>query len=250
MKWLARLSMPLCLAIWEAAVRALQVPAYLMPGPIAIIGAFFADWQGLLKALLVTLSVMVTALLVSILVGVCLAALVTASRVARAIVQPWAIVLQVTPVVAIAPLLILWIGNPFAALVLCASVVAFFPIFSATLAGLAAPPPELRDLFRLNGAKIWQEILWLRLPAAMPLFLSGLRISGGLALVGAVVAEFVNSTGGGATGLATRLLESGYRLEVPRMFACLALLALTGLAINFSLGRLEAALLRRYGTVS
>jgi len=153
-------------------------------------------------------------------------------------------------VVAIAPLLIVWIGDPFAALVMCASVVAFFPIFSATSSGLAAPPPELRDLFRLNGAKVWQEIFWLRLPAALPLFLSGLRISGGLALVGAVVAEFVNSTGGGATGLATRLMESGYRLEVPRMFACLTLLALAGLATNVALGKLESTLLRRFGAIS
>jgi len=250
MKMLTRLSMPLCLCLWELAVRVWHVPAYLLPGPVAIVTAFAADWRGLLEALGVTLSVMVIALLVSIVVGVGLAALVASSRVARALVQPWAVVLQVTPVVAIAPLLIIWIGNPFGALVLCASVVAFFPIFSATSSGLAAPPPELRDLFRLNGAKVWQEIFWLRLPSAMPLFLSGLRISGGLALVGAVVAEFVNSTGGGATGLATRLLESGYRLEMPRMFACLALLALAGLGINLALGRLESSLLRRFGTIS
>jgi len=250
MKLLARFSMPLCLCLWEFAVRLFQVPSYLLPGPVAIIVAFFDDWRGLLAALGVTLSVMLAALLVSIVAGVGLAALVAASKVARALIHPWAVVLQVTPVVAIAPLIIVWIGNPFAALVMCASIVAFFPIFSATSSGLAAPPPELRDLFRLNGAKIWQEIFWLRLPAALPLFLSGLRISGGLALVGAVVAEFVNSTGGGATGLATRLLESGYRLEIPRMFACLALLALAGFGINFALGKLESTLLRRFGSIS
>jgi len=250
MKLLARLSMPLCLCLWELAVRLSHVPPYLLPGPVAIVAAFAADWRGLLQALGVTLTVMLTALLVSIVVGVGLASLVAASKVARALVHPWAVVLQVTPVVAIAPLLIVWIGDPFAALVMCASVVAFFPIFSATSSGLAAPPPELRDLFRLNGAKVWQEIFWLRLPAALPLFLSGLRISGGLALVGAVVAEFVNSTGGGATGLATRLMESGYRLEVPRMFACLTLLALAGLATNVALGKLESTLLRRFGAIS
>ncbi len=250
MKYLAWLSMPICLCLWELAVRIWHVPAYLLPGPVAIVGAFVADWSGLLRSLGVTLAVMMVALLVSVVVGVTLAALVAASKLARALVQPWAVVLQVTPVVAIAPLLIDLIGDPFAALVICASVVAFFPVFSATLAGLSAPPAELLDLFRLNGAKKWQEIFWLRLPAAMPLFLSGLRISGGLALVGAVVAEFVNSTGGGATGLATSLLESGYRLQVPRMFACLALLALAGLAINLALGRLESILLRRFGSIS
>jgi NitT/TauT family transport system permease protein len=234
MKMLARLSMPLCLCLWELAVRVFHVPPYLLPGPIAIVEAFVNDWRGLVAALGVTLAVMLVALLVSIVV----------------LIHPWAVVLQVTPVVAIAPLVIIWIGNPFIALVMCASIVAFFPIFSATSSGLAAPPPELLDLFHLNGAKIWQEIFWLRLPAALPLFLSGLRISGGLALVGAVVAEFVNSTGGGATGLATRLLESSYRLEIPRMFACLALLALTGFGINFALGKLESALLRRFGSIT
>ena len=250
MKMLARLSMPLCLCLWELAVRVFHVPPYLLPGPIAIVEAFVNDWRGLVAALGVTLAVMLVALLVSIVVGVGLAATVAASKVARALIHPWAVVLQVTPVVAIAPLVIIWIGNPFIALVMCASIVAFFPIFSATSSGLAAPPPELLDLFHLNGAKIWQEIFWLRLPAALPLFLSGLRISGGLALVGAVVAEFVNSTGGGATGLATRLLESSYRLEIPRMFACLALLALTGFGINFALGKLESALLRRFGSIT
>ncbi len=247
MKWLARLSLPVTLVLWEALVRAFQVPVYLVPGPVAIVQAFFADWRGLLAALGVTLGVMLTALLVSVLVGVGLAALVAASGVARALVAPWAVFLQVTPVVAIAPLLILWIGQPFPALVVCATIVAFFPIFSATLSGLSAPPRDLLDLFRLNGAGIWREIWWLRLPAALPLFLSGLRISGGLALVGAVVAEFVSGTGGGATGLATRLLESEYRLEVPRMFACVALLAITGWAINALLGWLQSSLLRRFG---
>ncbi len=250
MKYMAYLSMPLCLLAWEIAVRVLHVPPYLVPGPVAIVVAFAADWQGLLHALGVTVLVMAVALLVSVLVGVALASLVAASRLARALVQPWAVFLQVTPVVAIAPLLIMWIGDPFTALVLCATIVAFFPIFSSTLAGLSAPPRDLRDLFRLAGASMWREILWLRLPAALPMFLAGLRISGGLALVGAVVAEFVNGTGGAETGLATQLLEAQYRLQVPRMFACVLLLALTGFAINFLLGQLQTALLRRFGAIS
>ena len=250
MKYLAAASMPLCLVVWEALVRGLRVPVYLVPGPVAIWGAFWADRGGLLAALGVTLGVMAAALAVAVVAGVGLAALVAASRLARALIQPWAVFVQVTPIVAIAPLLILWIGDPFAALVTCASMVAFFPVFSATLSGLSHPPGELLDLFRLNGAARWQEILWLRLPAALPMFLSGLRISGGLALVGAVVAEFVSGTGGAATGLATRLLEAQYRLEVPRMFACVMLLALAGFAINFLLGQLQTALLRRFGAIS
>jgi NitT/TauT family transport system permease protein len=163
------------------------------------------------------------------------------------VIKPWAIILQVTPVVAVAPLIVVWVGDPFAAMVVCATIVAFFPVFSNTVAGLEATPPDLVDLFRLNGATIGQEIVLLRLPAALPYFLAGLRVSGGLALVGAVVAEFVTGAGGVASGLAFRILEAGYRLQVARMFACLALLSLAGLAINWALGALSRAVLAPRG---
>ena len=155
-----------------------------------------------------------------------------------AAIQPWAVVLQVTPIVAIAPLIIVWVGDPFASLVVCATIVAFFPVFANTAAGLASAPAELADLFRLYGAGRFATLWLLRLPAALPYFLAGLRISGGLALVGAVVAEFVAGSGGFASGLAYRILEAGYRLQVPRMFAALVLLSLAGIAINFGLGLL------------
>ena len=149
--------------------------------------------------------------------------------------------------VAVAPLIIVWVGDPFAAMVVCATVVAFFPVFSNTASGLAATPPELLDLFRLNGATRLQEVFLVRLPASVPYFLSGLRVSGGLALVGAVVAEFVTGSGGVASGLAFRILEAGYRLQTARMFAALALLSAAGLAINLALELLSRVLLRRYG---
>ena len=240
----------LAVGLWEAAVRLTGVPSYLVPGPIAIVRAFLADPSTLLLSLLSTLAVTFAALITAAVIGVLLALAIVASRLLAAAIQPWAVVLQVTPIVAIAPLIIVWVGDPFAALVVCATIVAFFPVFANTAAGLESAPPELVDLFRLYGASRAKTLLLLRLPAALPFFLAGLRISGGLALVGAVVAEFVNSTGGGATGLATRLLESGYRLEIPRMFACLALLALAGFGINFALGKLESTLLRRFGSIS
>jgi NitT/TauT family transport system permease protein len=233
------------LAAWQIAVSVLKVPVYLVPGPLAIIGAFVADAGGLLRALLATLSVTAASLLAACVLGVALACAMTASRWAGALIRPWATILQVTPVVAVAPLIVVWVNNPFAALVLCATIVAFFPIFANTVAGLQATPPELLDLFRLNGATRMQEILLLRLPAALPYFLAGLRISGGLALVGAVVAEFVTGAGGVASGLAFRILEAGYRLEIARMFACLALLSAAGLAISAALGALSDAVLKR-----
>jgi NitT/TauT family transport system permease protein len=239
------ISFLLALVAWQIAVWVTGVPRYLVPGPAAIVGAFAADAPGLLGALASTLTVTVAALLVACVLGVVLAALMTASRWAEAALKPWAIILQVTPVVAVAPLIVVWVGNPFAAMVVCATIVAFFPVFSNTAAGLGATPPDLLDLFRVNGATRWQEVFLLRLPAALPYFLAGLRISGGLALVGAVVAEFVTGAGGMASGLAFRILEAGYRLQIPRMFAALALLSLAGLAINAGLGALGDALLRR-----
>jgi NitT/TauT family transport system permease protein len=237
----------LSLVLWEAAVRITGVPSYLVPGPIAIVGAFLADPAGLLFSLVSTLTVTFAALVVAAVLGVLLAVGMAASRLARAAIVPWAVVLQVTPIVAIAPLIIIWVGNPFAALVTCAVIVAFFPVFANTATGLASAPPELSDLFLLYGAGRWRTLFLLRLPAALPYFLSGLRVSGGLALVGAVVAEFVAGSGGFASGLAYRILESGYRLQIPRMFAALVLLSVAGIVINFGLGALGDFVMRRRG---
>ena len=237
----------LFLALWEGLVRLLDVPAYLVPGPLAIIAAFLDDPFGLLAALAATLAVTFTAMLAATTLGVALALAIAASPLARAAIQPWAVALQVTPIVAIAPLIIVWVGNPFAALVVCATIVAFFPVFSSTAAGLAAVAPEFLDLFRLNGASSGQILWLLRLPSALPFFLAGLRISGGLSLVGAVVAEFVAGSGGFATGLAYRLIEAGYRLQIPRMFAALVLLGIAGVTINATLGWFERWLLARRG---
>jgi NitT/TauT family transport system permease protein len=247
MSWPPAIAGLLALALWQGAVWATGVPAYLVPGPIAIVKAFLAAPGFLLLSLASTLVVTFTALAVSTVLGVSLAIAITASRWARAAIEPWAVALQVTPIVAIAPMIIAWVGEPFAALVACATIVAFFPIFSSTAIGLASPPPELLDLFRLNGASRWATLRLLRLPAALPYFLAGLRISGGLALVGAVVAEFVAGAGGFASGLAYRILESGYRLQIPRMFAALVLLSLAGIAINAALATLGRLLLRRRG---
>lgn len=235
------------LALWEAAVRVFGVASYLLPGPIAIIGAFVADPAGLLTALGATLVVTFAALAVAAALGVAMALAMASSRWAQAAIQPWAVVLQVTPLPAIAPLIIIWVGDPFVSLVVCAVVVAFFPVFANTATGLASPPAELADLFRLYGASKTRTLFLLRLPAALPYFLTGLRISGGLALVGAVVAEFVAGSGGFASGLAYRIMEAGYRLQVPRMFAALVLLSLAGIAINVGLGAFERQVMRWRG---
>jgi NitT/TauT family transport system permease protein len=249
MRWAPVLFGLLALTLWEAAVRLLDVPVYVLPGPVAILGAFVADPIGLLQSLVSTLFVTFAALAVAAVLGGAMAVAMSASRLAQAAIQPWAVALQVTPLPAIAPLIIIWVGQPFLALVVCATIVAFFPLFASTASGLASAPPELNDLFHLYGARRWQTMRLLRLPAALPYFLTGLRISGGLALVGAVVAELVAGSGGFASGLAYRILEASFRLEIPRMFAALVLLALAGILLNHGLDVIGQTILRRRGGV-
>lgn len=234
------------LAAWEIAVRAFAVPPYILPGPILILKTLWANGPLLLRSLLVTLKITFAALVLAAVGGVALAFLMTLSRWLERSLMPYAVIAQVTPIVAIAPLLIIWINDPFLSLVACAWIVAFFPILANTIAGFRSTDRNLRDLFRLYGARRWQVQYLLEAPSALPYFLAGLRISGGLALIGAVVAEFVAGTGGTETGLAFRILEAGYRLQIPRLFAALVLLSATGIAIYAVLGALSNYVLARW----
>jgi len=234
------------LGVWQTWVWLANVPPYVLPSPLDVVHAYVDDYPTLNPALLSTLTVTFTALFCATVISVALALGMAASGLFRAAIQPWAVILQVTPVVAIAPLIILWVNQPFVALVVCAGVVCFFPILSNTGAGLDQTPMDLLDIFRLNGATRWQTLYLLRVPAALPYFLVGLRISGTLALVGAVVAEFVAGSGGFAAGLAFQIIEASYRLEIPRMFAALWLLAMSGITIYLALNLFAAWAMRRY----
>jgi NitT/TauT family transport system permease protein len=229
---------------WEALVRVQQIPPYVLPGPLAVLSSLKQDGASLLGSLIFTLQVTALALALSAVLGGLLAVLLSQSRWIEWSLFPYAVILQVTPIVSIAPLIIIWVNRPFLALLVCAWIVAFFPVVSNTTLGLRSADSNLVDLFRLYGASRWQRLVHLQIPTALPYFLAGLRISGGLALVGAVVAEFVAGTGGAETGLAFRILESGYRLQIPRMFAALLLLALSGVAIHLALSALTQRLLR------
>jgi NitT/TauT family transport system permease protein len=237
----------LLLAAWEIACRALAVPVYFLPPPSAVARALASDWPGLLRSAWNTLSMALIALVAASLVAQAVALVVGLSPILERAVRPLAVVLQVTPVVAIAPLILIWVGfeRINTALVLIAALVAFFPILSNTTLGLKSADFNLTELMRLYGASRWQ-ILWrLQLPTALPYLLGACRIAGGLALIGAVVAEFVAGSGT-ATGLAWRIIEAGNRLQIATMFAALALLALLGLAIFAALSGLEYLLLRRW----
>ena len=221
------------LASWQIVCDAWKVPVFLVPSPAVIGKTLVAEWGTLFAALLVTLRITALAFLGAIILGVSIAFLLVQSRIIEASLLPYAILLQVTPVVAIAPLIIIWVKSPIPALVICATLVALFPIISNTVLGLRSVNPGLLNLFRLNHATRSQTLLRLRIPSALPYFFGGLRISSGLALIGAVVAEFVAGTGGSATGLAYQILQAGFQLNIPLMFAALLLIAVTGVCLFF-----------------
>jgi NitT/TauT family transport system permease protein len=230
---------------WDLVVRLGSIPPYILPGPGLVIGTLADDWSVLSTSLMVTLKTTALALIAATVGGVLLAILFASSRLVELSLFPFAVMLQVTPVIAIAPLLLIYLA-PDTAVLVCAWIVAFFPILSNTALGLASVDHHLRDLFALYGAGRMKTLFLLRIPAALPFFLGGLRIAGGLALIGAVVAEIAAGSAGQGSGLAYRIVESGYRLNVPRMFAALLLISLAGIAIFAVLTLLQHLALRRW----
>ena len=236
----------LLLTMWQVAVSWYDVPAYLVPSPWRIAQTLWLDRGLLSSALGVTASIALTALAIAVVAGVTIALLFAQSRWIEASFFPYAILLQVTPIVAIAPLIIIWVKDTHVALVLCAVVVAIFPIISNTTLGLRSVDPGLVDLFRLSRATRWQTLVRLRVPGALPYFFAGLRISSGLALIGAVVAEFVAGTGGQGAGLAYQILMAGIQLNIPRLFAALVLITLAGVVLYVAVSALANRALARW----
>ncbi|MGB3808899.1 MAG: ABC transporter permease [Parvibaculum sp.] len=235
------------LLLWELLVRANGIPEFVLPAPSRIGASLVTNFASLMASLWVTLSITILAFILAAIGGVGLAILFSQSRLVEMALFPYAIILQVTPVVSIAPLILIWVGfdRVQLALLLLAWIVAFFPILSNTTLGLRSADHNLRDLLRLYGASRWQILTELQLPSALPYILAGMKISGGLALIGAVVAEFVAGSGT-STGLAWRIIEAGNRLDIPKMFAALLLLSALGISIFFGLSWVEHLLLRRW----
>ncbi|KAA6129823.1 ABC transporter permease [Cupriavidus cauae] len=221
----------LMLLAWQAVCIWLDVPPYLVPTPSAIARTLVEDWALLSGSLWVTLRITMLAFALAVVLGTAAAFVFVQSRLIEASLFPYAILLQVTPVVAIAPLIIIWVKEPTLALVICATMVAIFPIISNTVLGLRSVNPGLLNLFRINRATRWDTLRRLRIPSALPYFFGGLRISCGLALIGAVVAEFVAGTGGTGAGLAYQILQAGFALNIPRLFAALVLITVTGVLL-------------------
>ncbi|MBO4220883.1 ABC transporter permease [Bradyrhizobium neotropicale] len=231
-----RISAPLGVGIvlfvlWEVGFRFASVPVYLFPKPSDILTSFVNNGPSLFRALLVTLRVTLQAFAAAVIIGTLVAFMFVQSRAVEISLFPYAVLLQVTPVVAIAPLVIILVKNTQLSLTICATLVALFPIISNTTLGLRSVDPGLANYFRMNRASRLKTLVKLRIPGALPYFFGGLRISSGLALIGAVVAEFVAGTGGRSSGLAYEILDAGFTLDIPRMFAALFLITLTGVAL-------------------
>jgi NitT/TauT family transport system permease protein len=243
----------LMLTLWEVGVRVTNTPPYLLPGPVLVLQTLFQEWGTLFPSLLITLKITVFAFVAAVVSGLLVAVLFTQSKWIERSFFPYAVVLQTTPIVAIAPLIILWVrqivpgdSSTFVSLTVCAWIVAFFPILSNTTVGLNSADHNLTNLFQLYKASRWQTLLHLQLPSAMPYFLSGLRISGGLALIGAVVAEFVAGTGGTQSGIAYQILMASFNLQIPLMFAALLMTTMLGVIIFVLLTVLSDYLLRNW----
>jgi NitT/TauT family transport system permease protein len=236
-------TLALAVLAWELVVRVNNIPPYVLPSPALIARTLVTDWQTLWHALLVTLTITIQGFVLAVVGGVGLAILFNQSRFVEYSFYPFAVILQVTPIVAIAPLLLVYLPQQGAVLA-CAWIVAFFPVLANTTLGLNSVDRNLRDLFELYGASRAQILLRLKLPAALPYMLAGFKIAGGLSLIGAVVAEIAAGSAGAGSGLAFLIVESGYRLNIARMFAALLLLSTAGIAI-FGLLSLAASLALR-----
>ncbi|MEL6573231.1 MAG: ABC transporter permease [Pseudomonadota bacterium] len=231
-KWtLPSLVMVIVLGAWQAYVTIAEVPHYILPSPLLIFTTIFADWELLWPAMMATGRLTFLALIMAVVGGLAIAVAFTQSKWVEMAMFPYAVILQVTPVVAIAPLLQIYIDSAFLAALLCAWIVAFFPILSNTTIGLKSADHNLEDLFTIYGANRWQRLRFLQAPSALPFFLGGLKIAGGLALIGAVVAEFVIGRAGTGLGLASTLLEASYRFNFGRLYAALILISVMGVAI-------------------
>ncbi|WP_108482640.1 ABC transporter permease [Oceaniglobus ichthyenteri] len=248
---IARWTLPIIVMLatlyfWDRIVVWNEIPHYILPGPGRVWESLVTDWAMLWDAAMLTGKITLMALVLAVLGGAGLAILFNQSKMVEMSLYPYAVILQVTPVVSVAPLIFIYVSSKTVGMLLCAWIVAFFPVLSSTTLGLNSVDHNLRDLYRIYGASRWQRLWLLQIPSALPYFLGGLKIAGGLSLIGAVVAELVAGTGGVGAGLAFRIQEAGYRLNISRMFAALGLVALMGVVIFSALSFFSHIMLRKW----
>ena len=236
----------LFLIVWELLIHAFDIKWYLLPPPTMIIDSIYSNFFSLMSSLAITLKVTLTALAMSVIISLCVAVIFYFSRIIEKTMMPITVVLQVTPIIAIAPLISIWVDNSEIATLICAFLVAFFPLLTNTITGLKSTEKNHLDLMKLYRANKIQLLRYVVLPNALPYFLSGLKISTGLALIGAIVGEFVIGPISGHSGLAYRIIESGYQLEIPKMFASVVLISITGILLFNSTRLISYFLLKKW----
>jgi len=232
--------------LWEVLFHALNLRWYLLPPPSMILESIQSNFISLMGSLAVTIKVTLTALMASVIISVCLAIIFYFSKIVERSMMPITVILQVTPIIAIAPLISIWVDSSQMATLICAFLVAFFPLLTNTIAGLKSTERNHLDLMNLYRANKYQLLRYVVLPNALPYFLSGLKISTGLALIGAIVGEFVIGPISGHSGLAYRIIESGYQLEIPKMFASVFLISITGILLYNAVRLLSFMILRNW----
>ena len=225
----------------ELAVRYSLVKSYLVPAPSSILRAMIESRAELFDALLTTSASALVGFLLSTIAGIAIAVFLSSSRAIQRAFYPYAVFFQTVPIIAIAPLLVIWFGYGMRTVIASAFVVSIFPVIANTLSGILSTEPALRDLFRLYGASTLVTLFKLRLPAALPQILTGLRVASGLAVIGAIVGEFI-----GGQGLGSVVDVARTQQRVDKVFAAVLLASVLGLALFGLINLVSYITLRRW----
>jgi NitT/TauT family transport system permease protein len=219
------------LAAWQVFVAVMGIPQYILPPPTAVLVAAFTRWADIWAALTITFLAALAGLGLSVLVGVAAALVMSQSKVIERSFYPYAVILQTIPIIAIAPLVVIWLGAGTPSVIVISFLISLFPMISNSTAGLSATDHNLANMFELYNARWWQRIAMLTFPSALPYIMTGLRISSGLAIIGAIVGEFVGGIAGHKGGLGYVLTAAAIRLDMPYLFAAAFASAMLGIAI-------------------
>ncbi|MEE6132491.1 ABC transporter ATP-binding protein [Priestia aryabhattai] len=210
----------LFMLFWQFGTQLLQIPPYLLPKPMDIVEAAVMNWSNLSSAVIRTITESMLGFMFSVIGGVIGALLMSSSKLLERSLYPYAILLQTIPIVAIAPIIVIWFGSGMNAIVIIAFTIGFFPMLSNTLIGLNATDRGMINLLKLYQASPWQIMWKVRIPAALPYIMAGLKISCTLAVVGAIVGEYIAGIGGGDGGLGYAITVASSRMETAYLFAC------------------------------
>lgn len=231
-RWLPPLiALVVGLSVWQAVVVLLKIPRILLPPPTAVATAAWQNAQSLVTATGVTAAAALTGFALSLVMGTIVAMLFSQSRWIRNSLFPYAIFLQTVPIVAIAPLVVIWLGEGFAAVVVIAWIVSLFPIITNGTAGMLRVPTTQRELFQLCKATRWQTLRQLQLPAALPNLVTGARIASGLSVLGAIVGEYFAGAGADRAGLGYLIFAAKDQFALDTLFAAVLLCTLLGVAM-------------------